>query len=595
MSTKGKVVGIVSNLVTIEVDGPVAQNEICYIDLGGTKLMAEVIKITGNNAFVQVFESTRGLHVGCEAEFTGHLLEVTLGPGMLSKNYDGLQNDLDKMEDVFLKRGDYTPALDKDTRWHLELLVQTGASVAAGDWIGKVKEGWIDHKIMMPFNYEGTGTVKSMVPEGDYTIDDVIAVVTDADGNDRDITMTMKWPVKVEVKAYKDKPRPFKILETGQRTIDTLNPIVEGGTGFIPGPFGCGKTVLQHALSKYAESDLIIVVACGERANEVVEIFTEFPELDDPRTGRKLMERTIIICNTSNMPVAAREASVYTGMTIAEYYRSMGLKVLLLADSTSRWAQALREMSNRMEELPGPDAFPMDLSAIVANFYSRAGFVNLSNGQTGSITFIGTVSPAGGNLKEPVTESTKKAARCFYALSQNRADSKRYPAVDPIDSYSKYLEYPEVMEYLDKTIEPGWADKVMQLKDMLLRGKEANDQINILGDDGVPLEYHIIFNKSELIDFVILQQDAFDKVDASTPLKRQQYVVNKLLSICNSHFSFDNFEQIGSYFKKMINLFKQQNYKEFETDDYRALEKEIDALLSERVVTEEEPQTATAN
>lgn len=595
MSTKGKVVGIVSNLVTIDVDGPVAQNEICYIDLGGTKLMAEVIKITGSNAFVQVFESTRGLHVGCEAEFTGHMLEVTLGPGMLSKNYDGLQNDLNKMEGVFLKRGEYTPSLDSGTKWRFEPLVEPGATVQAGDWIGKVKEGWIDHKIMVPFDYQGTGTVKSVVGEGDFTINDTIAVVTDSEGNGRDLNMTMKWPVKVEVKAHKDKPRPYKILETGQRTIDTLNPIVEGGTGFIPGPFGCGKTVLQHALSKYAESDLIIVVACGERANEVVEIFAEFPELDDPRTGRKLMERTIIICNTSNMPVAAREASVYTGMTIAEYYRTMGLKVLLLADSTSRWAQALREMSNRMEELPGPDAFPMDLSAIVANFYSRAGFVNLHNGETGSITFIGTVSPAGGNLKEPVTESTKKAARCFYALSQNRADSKRYPAVDPIDSYSKYLEYPEVTEFLDKTVEPGWADKVMKLKDLLLRGKEANDQINILGDDGVPLEYHVTFNKSELVDFVILQQDAFDKVDASTPLKRQQYIVNKLLAICDTQFSFEGFEEVGAYFKKMINLFKQMNYKEFESDDFKSLEKEVEELLKERIVTEHESQTVTAS
>ncbi len=594
MSTKGKVVGIVANLVTIEVDGPVAQNEICYIDLGGVKLMAEVIKITGKNAFAQVFESTRGLHVGCGAEFTGHMLEVTLGPGMLSKNYDGLQNDLNKMESVFLRRGEYTPALDKDTKWHFVPLVKEGDEVRAGDWIGNVKEGWIDHKIMVPFSYKGTGTIKSIVGEGDHTIEDHIAVATDSEGNELPLTMTMRWPVKVEVKAYRNKPRPFKILETGQRTIDTLNPIVEGGTGFIPGPFGCGKTVLQHALSKYAESDLIIVVACGERANEVVEIFTEFPELDDPRTGRKLMERTIIICNTSNMPVAAREASVYTGMTIAEYYRAMGLKVLLLADSTSRWAQALREMSNRMEELPGPDAFPMDLSAIVANFYSRAGYVDLHNGRSGSITFIGTVSPAGGNLKEPVTESTKKAARCFYALSQNRADSKRYPAVDPIDSYSKYLEYPEVIEYLDKTIEPGWTDKIMQLKDMLLRGKEAHDQINILGDDGVPLEYHVTFNKSELIDFVILQQDAFDKVDASTPLKRQQYMVNRLLGICNGRFSFDNFEEVGGYFKKMINLFKQMNYKEFLSDGFKALEGELDTLLGQRLTTDQETRAVTA-
>ena len=511
---------------------------------------------------------------------------------MLSRNYDGLQNDLDTMDGVFLKRGEYTPSLDNEKKWHFKPLIKVGDSVSAGDWLGRVKEGWIDHKIMVPFNYQGTGTVKTVVSEGDYTVLDTIAVVVDSDGNERELTMAMKWPVKLEVKCYKNKPRPFKIMETGQRTIDTLNPIVEGGTGFIPGPFGCGKTVLQHALSKYAEADLIIVVACGERANEVVEIFTEFPELDDPRTGRKLIERTIIICNTSNMPVAAREASVYTGMTIAEYYRTMGLKVLLLADSTSRWAQALREMSNRMEELPGPDAFPMDLSAIVANFYSRAGFVSLNNGQTGSITFIGTVSPAGGNLKEPVTESTKKAARCFYALSQSRADSKRYPAVDPIDSYSKYLEYPEVIEHLDKTMESGWVDKVMQLKDILLRGKETRDQINILGDDGVPLEYHITFNKSEIIDFVILQQDAFDKIDSSTPMKRQQYMVNKILEICNSDFRFDGFEEIGAYFKKIINILKQMNYQEFKSEKFTSLEEQLNATLEERKVSELETQAA---
>ncbi len=592
MSTKGKVVGIVANLVTIEVDGPVAQNEICYIDLKGTRLMAEVIKIGGKNAYVQVFESTRGLYVGCEAEFTGRMLEVTLGPGMLSKNYDGLQNDLDKMEGVFLKRGEYTYPLDEQKKWHFKPLVQEGAQVSAADWIGSVKENWFDHKIMVPFDYQGSAVVKSICPEGDYTIKDTIAVIVDADGNERNLTMTMKWPVKVEIKSYKNKPRPFKIMETGIRTIDTLNPIAEGGTGFIPGPFGCGKTVLQHALSKYAEADLIIIVACGERANEVVEIFTEFPELDDPRTGRKLIERTIIICNTSNMPVAAREASVYTGMTIAEYYRMMGLKVLLNADSTSRWAQALREMSNRMEELPGPDAFPMDLPAIVANFYSRAGYVNLSNGKSGSITFIGTVSPAGGNLKEPVTESTKKAARCFYALSQSRADSKRYPAVDPIDSYSKYLEYPEVIEYLDKTVEKGWVDKVMKLKDMLLRGKEARDQINILGDDGVPLEYHITFNKSEIIDFIILQQDAFDRIDSSCSIERQKYLVNQVLGICESEFDFESFEEIGTYFKRVINLMKQMNYQEFKNEAFNQMEKQLEELLAERIATELETQVA---
>jgi V/A-type H+/Na+-transporting ATPase subunit A len=435
---------------------------------------------------------------------------------------------------------------------------------------------------MVPFNYQGSGKVKSIASEGDFRVTDTIAAVVDEAGAERSLNMTMRWPVKVEVRAYKDKPRPFRIMETGVRVIDTLNPMMEGGTGFIPGPFGCGKTVLQHLMSKYADADLIIVVACGERANEVVELFTEFPELDDPRTGRKLMERTIIVCNTSNMPVAAREASVYTGMTIAEYYRMMGLKVLLLADSTSRWAQALREMSNRMEELPGPDAFPMDLPAIVANFYSRAGFVNLHNGKAGSITFIGTVSPAGGNLKEPVTESTKKAARAFYALAQSRADSKRYPAIDPIDSYSKYLEYDEVISFLDTQMEKGWVDKVLKLKDALLRGKEARDQINILGDDGVPIEYHVIFNKAEVIDFVILQQDGFDKVDASTPLKRQRYMANKVLDICTSSFEFENFEEVNTFFKKLINLMKQMNYREFESPRFKELEAELDTLLRGR-------------
>lgn len=582
MATNGKVVGIVSNLVTIQVDGPVGQNEICYIDLEGTDLMAEVIKINGDKAFAQVFESTRGLTVGSKVRFTDHMLEVTLGPGMLSKRYDGLQNDLVKMDGVFLQRGQYTEAFDENESWDFKPEVKVGDTVSSADWLGQVMEGWIHHKIMVPFYMEGKYTVKSISKDGKYKASDTVAVLADSKGNETNITMIMKWPVKVEIRSFKEKPRPFKVLETGVRTIDTLNPIPEGGTGFIPGPFGCGKTVLQHAISKQAEADLIIIVACGERANEVVEIFKEFPELDDPRTGRKLIERTIIICNTSNMPVAAREASVYTGMTIAEYYRMMGLKVLLLADSTSRWAQALREMSNRMEELPGPDAFPMDLSAIISGFYARSGFVILNNDETGSITFIGTVSPAGGNLKEPVTESTKKAARCFYALAQSRADGKRYPAVDPIESYSKYLEYPEVAEYLDASMEKGWVDKVLLLKDLLLRGKEAQDQINILGDDGVPLEYHEVFYKAEIIDFVILQQDAFDKIDASTPLDRQKYMVNKILDLCEMKFKFDGFEEIGAFFKKAINLLKQINYQEFQGDKFVSLEKELAEHLEER-------------
>jgi V/A-type H+-transporting ATPase subunit A len=577
--TKGTVNGVVSNMVTLRVDGPVAQGEICYITTGGDRLMAEVIKIIGADVYVQVFESTRGLKVGAVAEFTGRMLEVQLAPGMLSKNYDGLQNDLDKMEGVFLKRGEYTNPLDDDRLWGFTPLAKPGDTVNASDWLGEVIENSQKLKIMVPFQLKGKATVKSVAPAGEYKIHDIIATLVDEKGKEVEVNMIQHWPVKFAMTNYKQKPRPFKLLETGVRTIDTWNPIVEGGTGFIPGPFGTGKTVLQHAISKQAEADIVIIAACGERANEVVEIFTEFPELIDPHTGRKLMERTIIIANTSNMPVAAREASVYTAMTMAEYYRSMGLRVLLMADSTSRWAQALREMSNRMEELPGQDAFPMDLSALISNFYGRAGYVYLNNGEVGSITFLGTVSPAGGNLKEPVTEGTKKVARCFYGLEQDRADKKRYPAVNPIDSYSKYLEYPEFADYISKRIDSEWIGKINDLKTRMQRGKEIAEQINILGDDGVPVDYHVTFWKSEFIDYLILQQDAFDEVDAVTPIDRQRELLDLVVLVCTTPVAFDNFEEVSSFFKKLINVGKQMNYSVYQSEQYASYKKQLVDML----------------
>jgi V/A-type H+-transporting ATPase subunit A len=584
MSTTGKVKGIISNLVIVEVDGAVSQNEICYIETANTKLMAEVIKIIGVNAYVQVFESTRGLTVGSKVDFAGHMLEVTLGPGLLSRNLDGLENDLDKMEGIFLKRGEYTFPLDENKLWDFKPIANVGDKVEAGSWLGEVDENFQEHKIMVPFVMDGFYTVKSVVSAGQYKIYDTVAVIVDAQGVEIPINMVQKWPVKRAIMCYKEKPRPFRLLETGVRIIDTVNPIVEGGTGFIPGPFGTGKTVLQHAISKQADANIVIMAACGERANEVVEIFVEFPELEDPHTGRKLMERTIIVANTSNMPVAAREASVYTAMTIAEYYRSMGLKVLLMADSTSRWAQALREMSNRLEELPGPDAFPMDLSAIIANFYARAGFVNLNNGASGSITFIGTVSPAGGNLKEPVTESTKKVARCFYALEQKRADGKRYPAVNPIESYSKYIEYPEFEEYIATRISPDWIAKVNEMKTLLQRGKEIQEQINILGDDSVPIDYHVTFWKSEVVDFIILQQDAFDKIDSVCPIERQEYMLNLIMDICRANYHFNSYTDVMDYFKRIINIGKQMNYSEFQSAEFDKYMQQLNSLLAENQV-----------
>ncbi len=577
--TKGTVKGVIANMVTLGVDGPVSQGEICYIETGGDRLMAEVIKVVGSDVFVQVFESTRGLKVGAPADFTGRMLEVKLAPGMLSKNFDGLQNDLNKMDGVFLKRGQYTDPLDEGRTWDFEPLVKVGDTVESSDWLGTVVENSQPLKIMVPFQMEGKARVKTIAPAGQYKITDTIAVLTKDNGEELKVDMIQHWPVKFAMTNYREKPRPFKLLETGVRTIDTFNPIVEGGTGFIPGPFGTGKTVLQHAISKQAEADIVIIAACGERANEVVEIFTEFPELVDPHTGRKLMERTIIIANTSNMPVAAREASVYTAMTMAEYYRSMGLRVLLMADSTSRWAQALREMSNRMEELPGPDAFPMDLGALISNFYGRAGYVYLNNGEVGSVTFIGTVSPAGGNLKEPVTENTKKVARCFYGLEQDRADKKRYPAVNPIDSYSKYLEYPEFKEYVARKINGQWIPKVLALKTRMQRGKEISEQINILGDDGVPVDYHETFWKSEVVDYVLLQQDAFDDIDAMTSLERQEEILDLVTEICEADYHFENFLDVVDFFKKMINLCKQMNYSAYKSEQYNGYVSQIKDMI----------------
>ncbi|EKB50005.1 V-type ATP synthase subunit A [Cecembia lonarensis] len=575
----GKVTGVISNLIFIEAHGAVTQNEICLIHTENKKLMAEVIRVTGTRVSAQLFESSMTIKMGSRVDFTGKMLEVELGPGILSKKYDGLQNDLAKMSGLFIDIGQTTPPLDNDVYYGFTPLAQEGETVQAGDWLGSVKENWIDHKIMVPFKLEGTYTVESIVKKGDYLINDVVAVLSSEVGEKIEVTMVQKWPVKRAINTFKQKVRPNTILQTGLRVIDTLNPIAEGGTGYIPGPFGTGKTVLQQAIAKNSKTDVLMIVACGERANEVVEIFTEFPQLTDPVTGRTLDEKTTIICNTSNMPVAAREASVYVGMTLAEYYRAMGLKVLILADSTSRWAQALREMSNRMEELPGPDAFPVELPAVIANFYSRAGLTELNNGAWGSVTFIGTVSPAGGNFKEPVTESTSKVARCFYALSQKRADAKRYPAIDPIASYSKYLDYPEFVDNADKFIQEGWVAKVQKCKDIIRNGLEARDQISILGDDAVPLDYHIAFWKSEMIDFALIQQDSFDDVDMNTSLERQKYMFNKIMEIGEREFVFFEFEQVGTFFKQLINILKQMNYSPFDSAQFKKYAKELEMAI----------------
>lgn len=577
--TKGKIQSINSNLLEITVDGPVRQNEICFVQLPNSKLMAEVIKVKGDLAFAQLFEAGTGLKLNDVVHFSDELLEVELGPGLLSKNYDGLQNDLEAMPGTFISAGQRSAPLNLESRYTFEPLVKVGDEVRAGTWLGEVPELALKHKIMVPFKLTGSWTVKEIAEAGDYQLKDQIALLVSAEGQRQVVTMTQKWPVKWALKAYREKNRPSKLFQTGLRVIDSLNPIAEGGTGYIPGAFGTGKTVLQQAIAKNNRADVVILVACGERANEVVEIFHTFPELDDIHTGRKLKDKTTIICNTSNMPVAAREASVYQGMTIAEYYRSMGLKVLLLADSTSRWAQALREMSNRMEELPGTDAFPVELPAVVANFYGRAGEVILENGSVGSVTFLGTVSPAGGNFKEPVTESTSKVARCFYALSQKRADAKRYPAIDPLNSYSRYLDYQEFIEETEASLEKGWIDLVIEIKERLRKGLEARDQISILGDDSVPLDYHLDFWHSELIDFAFIQQDSFDEVDMNSSMERQAYMLRLVLDILHQEQSFDDYQAVSEFYKKLINLFKQMNYSAFQSGDFKSFETKLKELL----------------
>ncbi len=586
--TKGKVISVISNLLMIEADGPVTQNEICLIHAGRVRLKAEVIRIKDGKASAQLFESSTSVRIGANVEFTGRMLEVSLGPGILSKKYDGLQNDLEKMRGTFIELGEDTNPLDEDRLFDFQPISEIGKEVVAGDWLGSVPEFSVKHIIMVPFALTGKYWVDWIAQAGVYSVNDVVARLKDEKGEIHEVTMVQKWPAKFALQGYRSKRRPGELFQTGLRVIDTLNPMMEGGTGYIPGPFGTGKTVLQQAIAKNSIAQVLIVVACGERANEVVDIFSEFPKLVDPATGRKLDEKTAIICNTSNMPVAAREASVYVGMTLAEYYRNMGLKVLLLADSTSRWAQALREMSNRMEELPGQDAFPVELPATIANFYGRAGIVELNNGQSGSVTFIGTISPAGGNFKEPVTESTGKVARCFYALSQKRADSKRYPAIDPLASYSKYLDYEEFDEFANTHIKKGWVDDVRHVKDIMRVGIDARDQISILGDDAVPIDYHVNFWKSELIDFGIIQQDSFDPVDMQTGIDRQRYMLDLLLHICHQSFEFEEFEEVSVFFKSLINRVKQMNYSAFNSEPFKKYEQEVKGLLNKTPQNEEQ-------
>ena len=568
--TKAKVVGINGNMVTIEFDGNVSMNEVGYVNVDGKKLRGEIIRIRGNNAQMQIFEMTQGIKTGDVVELVGDLLCAELGPGLLGQTFDGLQNPLPLVAEkagFFLERGVYVDALPKDKKWDWTPLVKEGDKVLAGDVIGSVPEGPFTHKILVPFDKLGMYTVKKVTPAGSYTIEDQMAVIADEKGNESVLTMSFKWPVKRAVDCYAERLAPSEPMVTQVRLIDTFYPVSKGGTYCIPGPFGAGKTVLQHTTSRNADVDIVIIAACGERAGEVVETIKEFPELKDPRTGRSLMERTIIICNTSSMPVASREASVYTSVTLAEYYRQMGLHVLLLADSTSRWAQALREMSGRLEEIPGEEAFPAYLESYIAAFYERAGIVKLRDGNVGSVTIGGTVSPAGGNFEEPVTQATLKVVGAFHGLSRERSDARKYPAIDPIISWSKY-----------KSVLPeAW---VSYARKIYLSGVEVNQMMKVVGEDGTTTEDYIEYLKSDLLDSVYMQQNSFDEIDAAVSVERQKYTFAKVLSVLGSDFELQDKDSARNFFNQMRQKFIDWNYSEWNSEKFKTAEKEIESLYA---------------
>ncbi|NIZ47535.1 V-type ATP synthase subunit A [Entomospira nematocerorum] len=571
--TKGVVIGVNGNMATIEVSGPVIMNEVGYIVLPETKtrLKSEVIRIRGSRCQMQVFESTRDVAYGNEVEFTGELLVAELGPGLLGQIYDGLQNPLPELAEeagYFLQRGIYLAPLNIEKKWDFKASLKVGDTVTAGDYIGSVPENSFDHKIMVPFQMQGSYTIKSIKESGSFTIRETIAEITDERGESYPLTLSFYWPVKRAVTNYTEKVKPVEPMITKIRIIDTFLPVSKGGTFCTPGPFGAGKTVLQQQMSRNSDVDVVIIAACGERAGEVVETLKEFPELTDPKTGRSLMERTIIICNTSSMPVAAREASVYTAVTLAEYYRQMGLDVLMLADSTSRWAQAMREMSGRLEEIPGEEAFPAYLESTIAGFYERAGAVKLKNGSIGTITIGGAVSPAGGNFEEPVTQATLKVVGNFLGLSRERSDARKYPAIHPVDSWSKY----------EGIINP---EAVAFARRILYRGIEIEQMMKVVGEEGTSDDDYLLYLKGEFFDAVYLQQNGFDPADASVTPERQQYVFNHVIDILASGMQFPTKEESRNQFNRLRMKFLDWNGTMWQTPEFEQREKEVVSMVKE--------------
>ena len=569
----GYVTGVNGNLVSARFDGSVRKNEVGFVKIGGERLKGEVIRISGGAVSMQIYEMTNGIKVGDEVELTGELMSVELGPGLLTQVYDGLQNPLPELAEqcgFFLERGVYLDPIP-DKEWEFTPLVKPGDAVLAGDAVGSVPEGQFTHLIMVPFDLKDEGwRVKSVKEKGSYSVRSTVAVLENGAGEEKSLSMVFSWPVKQPIHCYEERLRPDETLVTQIRSIDTFLPVAKGGTFCVPGPFGAGKTVLQHMEAKNADVDIVIVAACGERAGEVVEVLKEFPELTDPRTGRSLMERTIIICNTSSMPVAAREASVYTAVTMAEYYRQMGLNVLLLADSTSRWAQAMREMSGRLEEIPGEEAFPAYLESVIAAFYERAGKVRLRNGKIASVTIGGTVSPAGGNFEEPVTQATLKVVGAFHGLSRERSDARKYPSIHPIDSWSKYGGVVDMA-------------RVEEARSILRRSNEINQMMKVIGEEGTSAEDYVVYQKGELLDAVYLQQNSFDPIDAACEPERQAHEFNVLYDVLTSDYALGDKKEIRAFFNQVRQEFLDWHGTVYGTPEFEAQEKKLTDLYRSKV------------
>ena len=569
----GYVTGVNGNLVSARFSGSVRKNEVGFVKIGNDRLKGEVIRISGDAVSMQIYEMTNGIQVGDEVELTGELLSVELGPGLLTQVYDGLQNPLPKLAEqcgFFLERGVYLDPIP-DKEWEFTPCVKPGDAVLAGDAVGSVPEGQFTHLIMAPFDLKDEGwRVKSVKEKGVYHVRSTVAVLENGAGEEKALSMVFSWPVKQPIRCYEERLRPDETLVTKIRCIDTFLPVAKGGTFCVPGPFGAGKTVLQHMEAKNADVDIVIVAACGERAGEVVEVLKEFPELTDPRTGRSLMERTIIICNTSSMPVAAREASVYTAVTMAEYYRQMGLNVLLLADSTSRWAQAMREMSGRLEEIPGEEAFPAYLESVIAAFYERAGKVRLRNGKIASVTIGGTVSPAGGNFEEPVTQATLKVVGAFHGLSRERSDARKYPSIHPIDSWSKYQGVVDMA-------------RVEEARGILRRSSEINQMMKVIGEEGTSAEDYILYQTGEMLDAVYLQQNSFDPIDAACEPERQAHEFNVLYDVLTRDYALSDKKEIRAFFNQVRQEFLDWHGTVYGTPEFAAQETKLTDLYRSKV------------